>query len=180
VFSSSSVFGRLGPFRCRVDAEFKLGKICNLACLVEPNLANVAEALSPRLAAEPVLKMSGRQSAKRSRRTLSALFSWASREGLTETNPVTATNDPGKGLPSRDRVLDDDEIRIVWRACGDDNFGRVVKLLLLTGCRRSEIGELRWSEIDLDAGVLTIPGTRTKNHRTLTLILPEIAIDECA
>ena len=54
---------------------------------------------------------------------------------------------------------------------------RIIKLLLLTGCRREEIGALKWSEIDLDTGVMTIPGTRTKNHRTLELTLPEIAID---
>ena len=54
---------------------------------------------------------------------------------------------------------------------------RIIKLLLLTGCRREEIGALEWSEVDLDTGVMTIPGTRTKNHRTLELTLPEIAID---
>ena len=54
---------------------------------------------------------------------------------------------------------------------------RIIKLLLLTGARRDEIGALKWSEIDFDTGVMTIPGTRTKNHRTLELKLPEIAID---
>jgi integrase len=59
--------------------------------------------------------------------------------------------------------------------CGDDAAGRVTKLLLLTGCRRDEIGALRWSEIE--AGVLTIPGTRTKNGRGLVLPLPAVAIE---
>ena len=59
--------------------------------------------------------------------------------------------------------------------CGDDAAGRIVKLLLLTGCRREEIGALKWSEIE--AGVLTIPGTRTKNGRALVLPLPAVAIE---
>ena len=78
---------------------------------------------------------------------------------------------------SRDGCSNDSEIRAVWNACQDDDFGAIIKLLLLTGCRREEIGALKWSEIDLDTGVMTIPGTRTKNHRTLELTLPEIAID---
>ena len=117
----------------------------------------------------------GRTAAARARDYLSAMFSWAMREGLCEANPVIATNDPAAGILPRDRVLSDDEIRIVWNACGDDAAGRIVKLLLLTGCRRDEIGALKWSEIE--AGLLTIPGTRTKNGRALVLPLPAVAIE---
>ena len=67
-------------------------------------------------------------------------------------------------------------LRVIWRACTDDDFGRVVRLLMLTGCRRDEIGGLRWDEIDSNSGVLTIPGTRTKNHRELKLPLPQAAL----
>ena len=41
-------------------------------------------------------------------------------------------------------------IRRHLAALGDDGYGAVLKLLLLTGTRRGEIGGLRWSEIDLD------------------------------
>jgi Arm DNA-binding domain len=75
----------------------------------------------------------GRTAAARARDYLSAMFSWAMREGLCEANPVLATNDPAAGILPRDRVLSDDEIRIVWNACGDDTAGRIVRLLLLTG-----------------------------------------------
>jgi integrase len=68
-------------------------------------------------------------------------------------------------------------LAVVWNACLDDDFGRIIKLLILTGCRREEIGALKWHELDLDAGTMTIPGTRTKNHRTLALTLPQAAID---
>jgi integrase len=124
---------------------------------------------------QELTKLHGRTSAARARDTLSAMFSWSMREGLCEANPVIATNDPAEGILPRDRVLSDDEIRIVWSACGDDAAGRVTKLLLLTGCRREEVGALKWSEIE--AGTLTIPGTRTKNGRALVLPLPASAID---
>jgi integrase len=46
----------------------------------------------------------------------------------------------------------------------------------LTGCRREEIGGLRWSELDLERGVLAIPGSRTKNKNPLVLTLPPMAL----
>jgi integrase len=133
--------------------------------------ANVAAAL------QEITKAHGRTSAARARSNLSALFSWAMREGLCEANPVTATNDPEAGIQPRERVLDDAEIRAIWKACLDEDFGRIVKLLMLCGCRRAEIGGLLWSEIDLDTGIMTIPGARTKNHKTLALTLPAAALD---
>ena len=125
---------------------------------------------------QEIIKEHGRTSAARARGDLSALFTWALKEGLCETNPVIATNDPGEGIPPRDRVLSDHELAVVWKACQDDDFGRIVPLLILTGCRR-EIGALKWSEVDLDSDVLTIPGSRTKNHRQHVLTLPAAAID---
>ena len=88
---------------------------------------------------QELVKAHGRTSAARARDYLSAMYTWAAREGLCESNPVALTNDPAAGIPARDRVLADDEIRTVWNACDDDTAGRIVRLLLLTGAgvRRS-------------------------------------------
>jgi integrase len=126
---------------------------------------------------QELVKGHGRTSAARARGNLSALYNWAMKEGLCEVNPVIATNDPEAGILPRDRVLADSEIENIWNACEDDAGGRIIKLLLLTGCRREEIGGLCWSEIDPETGVMTIPGARTKNRRTLALPLPAIALD---
>jgi integrase len=92
---------------------------------------------------QELVKAHGRTSAARARDNLSALFGWAMKEGLCEANPVIATNDPTDGMQARDRVLNDSEVRAIWNACQDDDFGRIVKLLLLTGCRREEVGGAR-------------------------------------
>jgi len=126
---------------------------------------------------QDLIKTRGPIAASRARVNLSALFSWAMKEGLCDANPVIATNDPEAGKRPRERVLSEAELAIIWKACQDDDFGRVVKLLMLTGCRRREIGELKWSELDFDRGTMTIAGARTKNHRALTLTLPQVAID---
>jgi integrase len=122
----------------------------------------------------------GRSAAAKSRDILSALYRWAMAEGLCDTNPVVATRDPEVGVLPRERVLSDSEIKTLWNALDDIEFGEfsaIVKLLLLTGCRRAEIGSLKWSEVDESSGTLTIPGTRVKNRRVLMLPLPQPALD---
>jgi integrase len=44
-----------------------------------------------------------------------------------------------------------------------NDYGRVVKILMLTGQRRDEIGRLRWGEVSLDEAVIVLPPERTKN-----------------
>src|SRR5262245_34394724 len=112
--------------------------------------------------------------AARARAQLSALFSWALAHGLCEANPVVGTLAPKGGQP-RERVLDDRELARIWRACGDDDHGRCIRLLILTGCRRQEIGGLCWGELDLERGVWTLPAARSKNGRAHTLpLLPSM------
>ena len=113
----------------------------------------------------------GPTSAACARGNLSALFAWAMKEGMVDANPVIGTNNPIEGKQARDRVLTDDELRIVWRHCQDDDFGRIVRLLLLTACRRDEIGWLRWPEVDLPGNRLLLPPERTKPGRALEMPL---------
>ena len=81
---------------------------------------------------------------------LRALFNWAVKRGRLPSSPVLGVDAPSKER-TRDRVLSDDELRWLWRACEkiDWPFGPLVKLLLLTGQRRDEVATLRWSELDL-------------------------------
>ena len=106
---------------------------------------------------------SGAVSANRFRATLSSFFNWAAREGLIDANPAAFTNK--RTETPRDRVLADDEIRAILAALPPGDFGDIVRLLLLTGQRRSEIAELSWHEIDFDRGLMLLPASRTKNKR---------------
>jgi len=112
----------------------------------------------------------GTRVAAQSRVALSGFFVWAMRSGFVEANPVTNTPQP-QGSEPRERVLNDDELGAIWRACGDDDYGRIIRLLTLTGCRRQEIGSMAWSEINFDRGSWTLPATRSKNGRAHTLPL---------
>lgn len=105
----------------------------------------------------------GGVTANRVRASLSAMFAWGIREGIVETNPVANTGK--REEKARDRVLSDAELKLIWQNLKDDQYGAIVRLLLLTGQRANEIAGLQWSEIDLDGRMILLPGERTKNGR---------------
>ena len=110
--------------------------------------------------------------------TLKSMSRWARERGIIEQNPFDQLRPPATETP-RDRILNDREIRVLMAALETEPYplGPVTKLLLLTGARRSEIGEMRWSEIDLDAKVWTLPKERSKNKRQHQLPLSDAIID---
>jgi integrase len=119
------------------------------------NRAMVAKELS-RLRAER-----GPIAADRSRAHLSKFFNWAIAEGLAEQNPTTGTNKTGS--EARTRVLSGPELVAIWKALGNDDYGDICRLLILTGARRDEIGSLTRREINFDHKQIELPGARTKN-----------------
>jgi integrase len=94
------------------------------------------------------------------------LFRWAVGRGYVETNPAEGIPKPRAGA-ARDRVLSEDELRLLWRASDvlGPQFGPIMKLLAFTGQRKSEIACGLWSEIDVDQAVWKLPGSRTKNKQ---------------
>jgi integrase len=106
----------------------------------------------------------GPGASNRTRASLSSFFGWAGKEGLLDANPATFTH---KAIErgARKRVLSDDELKRIWNGLEDDAYAAVIKLLILTGARRDEIGALAWSEVDLEAALIRLPrsGRRIAN-----------------
>jgi integrase len=104
----------------------------------------------------------GEVTANRTMASLSAFATWCMQEGLIESNPVLKTAKYAE--KARQRVLADAELCAIWRAADNSkDYGAIIKLLALTGCRSGEIGGLRWDEI-VDNSII-IPPARTKNGR---------------
>jgi integrase len=104
------------------------------------------------------------------------MFKWAIREGHElPANPVAGTNTPAEP-PSRARVLSDAELAELWAALGDSQFDEIVRLLILTGQRREEIGGLRWSEIDFGRAIITLGPERTKTKKPHEVPLSSLAL----
>ena len=96
------------------------------------------------------------------------LFAWAIDQQVygLETSPCDRLK-PRSIIGERDprtRILSDAEIGAFWHATNDLGYpyGPLFRLLLLTGQRRSEVGEARWSEFDLDKRLWHIPAARMK------------------
>src|SRR5262249_57909452 len=86
------------------------------------------------------------------RRAVSAFFRWTMEEGWASANPVIGTRKPADPKP-RDRTLADSELVAIWTACGDDDCGRIVRLLILTGSRRTGGVGICFIEPGLETGV---------------------------
>jgi integrase len=113
------------------------------------------------------------------RSTLGALFAWGMTMGLCESNPTIGAYTPQVGEP-RARVLTDDELVRIWKACEDDDHGRITRLLILLAARRGEVGGMVWNEIDLEGPrppTWTIPAERSKNGIAHTLPLLPMAME---
>jgi integrase len=136
---------------------------------------------------------SGPVAANRVRSTLSDLFGWAMSEGIdgVENNPVIGTNKSDE--VSRDRVLKDHELRTIWKCAGDDHYGTIIKLLMLTGQRADEMASVQWSEIgdvvveakriadaiklpSFTISAIELPAERTKNKRPHIVPLSQAAM----
>jgi integrase len=92
------------------------------------------------------------------------LYNWAISRDLLEHNPCLQVKPPGKEH-QRDRVLTDDEIRLVWTPTGqlDPLIAAQLKLRLLTAQRGGEVRTMRWEDVDVASGWWTIPSQVAKN-----------------
>jgi integrase len=117
----------------------------------------------------------GAVQSNRTRSSLSAFLGWCVREGYLDINAAAQTNKHEE--TPRSRVLDDQELVAVWNALPErGDYRDIVRLLILTGQRLREISELRWSEIALNEATITLPSSRTKNHKQHIIPLSEPAL----
>ena len=79
---------------------------------------------------------------------------------------------------SRERSLSDAEVAKIWLSAPDNDYGRILKLILLTDCRRAEVGDLKWSVVDnRDRHTITLPRERTKSGQEHVVPLSDMARD---
>jgi integrase len=77
---------------------------------------------------------------------------------------------------ARDRVLADDEIRIIWNAA-EGTFGDLVKMLLLTGQRRDKVASMKWEDVTVDGTWTVQNGVKREKGTGGELVLPPVALE---
>ena len=109
----------------------------------------------------------GREAEKR-RQVCTAMFRWALSQDIVEADPTASLTPYDRGTP-RDRVLNLEEIELVWKWLDSDALSLeaagILKLELLLGARCGEISGLRAEEIDRQKWIWTLPAARSKNKR---------------
>jgi integrase len=93
------------------------------------------------------------------------MFNWCCERGTLQTSPCDRVKAPSPEV-KRDRVLTDSELALIWRAADTVGhpFGPYFQLLALTGQRREEVAGMRWSELDRELTMWTLPAARAKNN----------------
>ncbi len=107
-------------------------------------------------------------------------FRFCSNRGVINTNPVETLrrSDVGLTAASKDRILSDEEIKIVWSTLPELAHRQmmIVKFLLMTGCRSAEIRTAKWEWFDFNEGTWTIPASDYKTGKSVRRALPVAAV----
>jgi integrase len=169
---ASETFGlALKPYLLHMQAKLRPGSFENVdrhlmkhaAPLHRLELAKAAERRTVASLLGKIATSSGPVEANSMKGSLSGFFVWAIGQGLLD-----GTADPTIGMANapvngpRSHVPSDAEIVKIWNALRADDYGDIIKLLVLSICRLTEIGSLTWDEVDFTAGVIRLPAERTK------------------
>lgn len=118
--------------------------------------------------------------ANRVRALLSKFFAWCVERDIIEFSPMTSIKPPSKEK-TRERVLSDDEIALVLKACDAIGapFGPMVKMLFFTGQRRTEVAGARFTEMEIEENnqLWVIPPERAKNKKEHFVPLTSVVLD---
>lgn len=121
---------------------------------------------------------------------LRASLNQAERWGLVQRNVAKLASAPSQ--PQREQHPPDvSEVRALLAAARqvDVWFGLYIRVMVATGARRAEVSGLRWSDVDFEAGTLTVmrsytlvPGARgdrpTKTRSARTVCLDPVTVEE--
>lgn len=124
-----------------------------------------------------VIDRGGGLTANRVLAAIRRLFNWAVERDILTVSPCAGVKAP-LAERTRDRILSDDELRWLWKAAHASGFpfGSIVKLLLLTGQRRAEVGEMTDRELRLQDRLWVIPRERAKNNEEHAVPLSDAAL----
>lgn len=105
--------------------------------------------------------------AREVRKMMSRLMNYATEKSLIGASPMAGMTRRDLTLQPSERALTDEEIKAVWAATDEMGypFGALARIILLTGQRKSDWSDARWSEVEVAERWLSIPMERFKSRR---------------
>ena len=157
-------------YRLEKDALPIIGDV-KLAALVRRDLRDVVDRIGKRGAVRQAFL---------TWKDMQAVLRWGVRREYLERNPMDGMERPAGSTP-RERVLSDDEIKMLWNAlpgilARSDQCQNIIRLCLITGQRVGEICGMARSELDMSRGMWSLPGSRTKNAHAHNVPLSGMAL----
>jgi integrase len=152
-----------------LDREIgKAWRARSVASITKADIHHVLDAIVAR--GSPVI-------ANRTLAHIKTMFNWAKSRGIVAQSPADNIEKPGDES-SRERTPDNAELAEIWQAAAklDWPFEPAIKLLILTGQRREEVAQMRWSELKLAERVWALPASRTKNRQPHDIHLSSLAL----
>lgn len=125
-----------------------------------------------------IIKSESPSAANHAFSTIRAFFNWCVGQGSLEHSPCVGLRSPAP-KQKRDRVLDDRELALVWNTAKDMGYpyGDIIRLLIITVQRRSEVAGLRWDMLNLEERIWRVPADENKSGREYLVPLSDIALD---
>jgi integrase len=109
-------------------------------------------------------------------KTVASFLSYADAHGWIAAHPLPrrGASRIAPSVPSRERVLTDDELRRLWKATATlrPKPRVLVQLMICTGCRLNEAAGIAAGEFDPATGIWRLPAHRAKNKRPHTMRIP--------
>ena len=131
---------------------------------------------------DEIADQNGKRQADMCLAVISKLTNWYQSRNDEYTSPVVRGMRRSNGT-KRDRILNDDEIRAVWKACDEmGTFGAMVKVLLLSAQRRDKVGTMQWDDVvsidrdDVKDRIWKIRKEDREKPHAGSLILPPIVL----
>lgn len=149
--------------------------------LVDVTAADLAGILSP-------MWLTQHDTASKVRMRMEAVFDFAIAQKLVPAgtpNPAVLKGSLKPLLPSAKRVTGGSQPAVDWRvasawwktlASRSEVPALALRFIALTAVRSSEATRMTWAEVDMDAGLWTVPGARTKTGKPLTVPLSNAAL----
>lgn len=129
---------------------------------IEQLLARLADGTAPH-----VTKPLARNTVGRVRTALVTALRWAVRRELVTRNVAEiAEMPPGARAPKQGRSLTIEQARELLDAAASHRLGALITVGLMLGLRPGELCGLRWIDVDLDEGVLTVNQARKREYQS--------------